>query len=86
MSMDDEPCVDTYDVSLDHQIGILNAAAGLEDDSPLSRLSRERLIAVHLNNLKVLKNSSKPQEPKPLVLPAAYAPSIVSLNDLQKVR
>ena len=86
MSMNDQPCVDTYDVSLDHQISILNAAASLEDDSPVPRLSKKELIAVHLNNLKVLKNSSEPQKPKPLVLPAAYAPSIVSLNDLQKVR
>ena len=78
-----EPTVDTYNVSLDQQIIALEAH--ITDDTPIEKLSKEDLVALHLNNIAILQSSSKNVEPKPLMLAPAYAPSIASLNDLQKV-
>jgi hypothetical protein len=85
MLLQGETLRDTYDVPLEDQISLLNSSPSVQGDTPVSKYSKEELISVHLNNLALLKESSKSSEPKPLVLPAAYAPSISSLNDLQKV-
>jgi len=83
MELEVEPTLDTYNVSLDQQIIALEAP--ISDNTPVERLSKENLIALHLNNIAVLQNSSNVAEPIPLMLAPAYAPSVASLNDLQKV-
>jgi hypothetical protein len=85
MLIHEEAEVNTYDVSLEDQIAVLNEAANLQDDTPISKLSKEELIGIHLNNLRLQKADLKTSEPHPFVLPAAYAPSMSSLNELQKV-
>jgi hypothetical protein len=76
---------DSYDAPLETRIKLLSANSSLEQGTPVPRFTKEELISVHLNNIALLKKSSKSREPKPLILPAAYSPSISSLNELQKV-
>ena len=83
MQLKNEPTVDTYNVSLDQQITALEAFHA--DDAPIDKLAKKDLIALHLNNIALLRNCAKIEEPKPLMLEPAYAPSVASLNDLKRV-
>lgn len=85
MLLEKELIPNTYDISLEEQLAVLNSAFSFQDSQPVPKSSKEELISVHLNNIALLKEASKSREPRPLVLPAAYAPSISSLNDLQKI-
>ena len=83
MQLEAESTVDTYNVSLDQQIIALETS--ITDDAPVEKVSKDDLVALHINNIASLQSSSKNGEPNPLMIAPAYAPSVVSLNDLQKV-
>jgi len=77
--------INTYDLSLEQQINLLDSAPPPEqDEAPLFKLPKDALINTHLHNITLLQKS-KSIEPKPMVLPAAYAPCTSSLNELQRV-
>ncbi|KAH8592334.1 hypothetical protein B0O99DRAFT_597377 [Bisporella sp. PMI_857] len=80
-----ESLINTYDIPLDQQITTLEVAPSVHNGTPTISLSKEELISTHLNNITILKNAPASEEPRPLMLGAAYAPSIASLNDLQKI-
>lgn len=83
MSPHAEAIGNSYEIPLDHQLLVFKEAGLLQDDTPKLRFSKEDLLHFHSNNIRLQKVGSK--EASYLVLPAAYAPSIASLNNLQKV-
>jgi hypothetical protein len=84
MALVREAAADTYYISLDQHIAVLNSASRVHDDFPLIKPSKEDLIEIHKANVALLEKSSS-EEPRLLILPAAYSPSITSLSNLQRV-
>lgn len=85
MSVEFDAATDTYNAPLEARIQLLSATPETEANNGISRSAKEELIDVHLNNIALLKQSSKLQLGRPIILPAAYSPSILSLSELQKV-
>lgn len=75
----------TYDISLEAQTNLLNTCSNFRDEIPQPKFSKNELVDIHLNNISLLQESMILGEPKPIILPTAYAPSIASLNDLRRV-
>ncbi|KAH7382969.1 hypothetical protein BKA64DRAFT_173875 [Cadophora sp. MPI-SDFR-AT-0126] len=73
----------SYELSPDQYRRIYEESSSGQGDSAIQKHSKDELLAVHYNNIDLLKNS----EPviREFVLPIAYAPSSVSLDELQKI-
>jgi len=84
MQLHEETAINTYEIPLEQQISALESSSDFQGDTPTVKLSKDELISNHLKNISLLKSASNSTEPKSLILPAAYAPSTASLNDLQK--
>ncbi|KAG4430492.1 hypothetical protein IFR05_014016, partial [Cadophora sp. M221] len=75
--------INSYELSPDQHRRIYEASSNGQGDIATQRQSKDDLIAVHYKNIDLLK------KPKPaireFVLPVAYAPSSLSLDELQKI-
>jgi hypothetical protein len=85
MLLQKDSIVNTYDVSLEDQTFLLNTTSQRRDEIWTRQLSKDELINIHLNNIGPLEGSHMSRAPRRMVLPAAYAPSIISLNGLQRI-
>lgn len=86
MAIDFDAATDSYNAPLEARIQLLSATSETEANNGIRRSTKEELINVHLNNIALLKRSSNPGLGKPIILPAAYSPSVLSLSELQKAR
>ena len=73
----------SYELSPDQHRQIYEASSSGRGETAIQKHSKEELLAVHYNNIDLLKKN-KPVI-REFVLPIAYAPSTISLDELQKV-
>ena len=73
----------SYELSPDQHRQIYEASSSGQGEAAIQKYSKEELLAMHYKNIDLLKKNQPVI--REFVLPIAYAPSTISLDELQKV-
>ncbi|RDL33831.1 SET protein [Venustampulla echinocandica] len=85
MAQTTEEVVNSYECSPDKQQMVHKLSISLAGDTPSRKHSKEDILRRHYQNLQHLEGCAKASQVKQVILPSAYSPSSVPLDDLQKI-
>ncbi|KAH8661654.1 hypothetical protein BGZ60DRAFT_530604 [Tricladium varicosporioides] len=85
MAESTEELLNSYEISPDNQQSTHNLSCSQQGEIPPRKHSKEDLLRRHYQNIQHIRDCSQAGSIKQVVIPTAYAPSTVPLEELQKI-